>query len=199
LLGPKVPGQLVWILFFFIFGAVLIARISMDRRHFRTRPALRAGHWRPCLVGTAGLCRGFNGFINALLIVLIWWSTHRLTYDSTLIDDKQDASGAGLLQVVGLDDKAQPGKPAEETAPQQVKKRKREPGGLEGWFQRYQKYRAEANQRPHAPGVWVVWFSLAALPLFGIGQSLIPPVDAQRRRYAFWLMAIYVGSGLGCW
>jgi hypothetical protein len=46
-------------------------------------------------------------------------------------------------------------------------------------------------------GHWVVYFSLAALPLFGLGQSLIPVEDAGRRRYAFWLMIVYVASGLG--
>jgi hypothetical protein len=46
-------------------------------------------------------------------------------------------------------------------------------------------------------GRWVVYFSLAALPLFGLGQSLIPADDGGRRRYAFWLMTVYVASGLG--
>jgi hypothetical protein len=46
-------------------------------------------------------------------------------------------------------------------------------------------------------GLWVVYFSLAALPLFGLGQSVIPADDVGRRRYAFWLMTVYVGSGLG--
>jgi hypothetical protein len=46
-------------------------------------------------------------------------------------------------------------------------------------------------------GRWIVYFSLAALPLFGLGQSLIPADDDARRRYAFWLMSIYIASGLG--
>jgi hypothetical protein len=46
-------------------------------------------------------------------------------------------------------------------------------------------------------GRWVVYFSLAALPLFGLGQALIPAADEGRRRYAFWLMSVYVASGLG--
>src|SRR5262249_28173496 len=64
------------------------------------------------------------------------------------------------------------------------------------WWQRYQRYRAERKKR-HTPGVWVVYFSLAALPLFGLGQSLIPVEHEGRRRYAFWLLTLYVGSGLG--
>ncbi len=206
LLGPKCPGQLTWILFFFVFGAVLIARISMTAGIDDRAPLY--GLIVGVLVWIAmrqyvkypddSQLANYDWLVNALLIVIVWWSTHRLTWDSTLIDDSHDASGAGLLQVAGLDDTPQAAKPvAVAAAPEQAKKRKREMGGLVGWVRRYQKYREEVNKRPHAPGVWVVWFSLAALPLFGIGQSLIPPADVASRRYAFWLMAVYVGSGLG--
>ena len=51
--------------------------------------------------------------------------------------------------------------------------------------------------KPHAPGVWVVYFSLAALPLFGLGQLLIPATQQGRRGYAFGLLVVYVASGLG--
>lgn len=52
-----------------------------------------------------------------------------------------------------------------------------------------------SNKRPH--GLFVVWFTLAALPLFGIGQSLIPVGDVDRRNSAFWRMTMYVGCCLG--
>ena len=45
--------------------------------------------------------------------------------------------------------------------------------------------------------MWIVYFSLAALPLFGLGQLAIPVYQESRRRYAFCLLAIYVASGLG--
>ena len=53
------------------------------------------------------------------------------------------------------------------------------------------------KRRPHAPGVWIVYFSLAALPLFGLGQLLLPSGDMERRRWAFQLLCVYVASGLG--
>src|SRR5205807_2894621 len=65
------------------------------------------------------------------------------------------------------------------------------------WWARYRRYREQKRRRRHNPGVWVVYFSLAALPLYGVGQSLIPADDLERRRAAFWLMTVYVGSGLG--
>ena len=45
--------------------------------------------------------------------------------------------------------------------------------------------------------MWIVYFSLAALPLFGLGQLAIPVAQESRRLYAFCLLAIYVASGLG--
>ena len=49
---------------------------------------------------------------------------------------------------------------------------------------------------PHTPGVWVIYFALAALPLFALGQSLIEPEDGDRRHKTFLQMAVYVGSAL---
>jgi hypothetical protein len=45
--------------------------------------------------------------------------------------------------------------------------------------------------------VWVIYFSLAALPLFGLGQWFIQTQDLERRRHAFWMLCAYVASGLG--
>src|SRR5205823_13474419 len=55
----------------------------------------------------------------------------------------------------------------------------------------------EDKAKRRTPGVTVVWFSLAALPIFGLGQALIPVDATGRRQYVFWLMIVYVGSGLG--
>jgi hypothetical protein len=42
----------------------------------------------------------------------------------------------------------------------------------------------------------VLYFSLAALPLFGIGQYWIPASDVGRRRYVFFLLLVYVAAAL---
>src|SRR5262245_35015558 len=196
-------ARLQWILFFFVFGAVLIARMSMTNE-----VAGRAGIYGLvlgflvwlALVSYVEYPRGSSvaavGWaINLGLLAVTWWSAHRLTWDCTLIDDNVDASGSGLLDAAGLEagtaaDAAPAGEPAEE--PKQRPKR-----GLVGWWQRYRRYRAERARPPRAPGVGLGCCSLAALPLFGLGQSLIPPADVGRRRYVFWLMIVYVGSGLG--
>jgi hypothetical protein len=200
--------RLHWILFFFVFGAVLIARISMQGDI-----ADRAGLYGTILGGLvwiallmyvdwqhAGSLAPFGWAIDLGLIAIVWWCAHRLTWDCTMIDETVDASGAGLLEVAGLE-QAPAATPAASAGQAKTEERKaktpREEPGLFGWWGRYRRYREEQRQRPHAPGVWVVYFSLAALPLFGLGQSLIKPDETERRQYAFWLMTIYVGSGLG--
>ncbi|MEX2317136.1 MAG: DUF4129 domain-containing protein, partial [Pirellulales bacterium] len=48
----------------------------------------------------------------------------------------------------------------------------------------------------HPPGLWVLYFSLVALPRLGVGQHWIPPAEVGRRRYAFALLAVYVAAAL---
>jgi Domain of unknown function (DUF4129) len=210
-------GSLQWILFFFIFAAVLIARMTMGDI------ASRAGIYGLVLglvvwlalqrfveypAGSSMVQWGWA--INLGLMALIWWSAHRLTWDCTLLDDNADPGAAGLLETAGLQkDDADPqeatppvpARAASEPDPSARKtKKKKKPsaqsGGLSAWWQRYCKFRAERKEK-RVPGVWVVYFSLAALPLFGIGQAQIPADQVERRHYAFWLMVVYVGSGLG--
>ncbi|MGO9108500.1 MAG: DUF4129 domain-containing protein [Thermoguttaceae bacterium] len=164
--------------------------------------------------------------INCGLIGLIWWCAHKLTWDCTMIDETEPSSGEGLLDAAGLGKrtKAAPrgagpkstrrssnsavpaARAGESSAPQAVRGQvpsdnrdnpetnpgrgdPRPPGRWNNWRQ--------PHGKPHAPGVWIVYFSLAALPLFGLGQLAIPAAQLGRRRYAFCLLAIYVASGLG--
>src|SRR5262249_32849780 len=117
--------------------------------------------------------------INLGLIAIIWWSAHRLTWDCTLIDEEVDASGAGLLEVAGLERANAEARERESAGAQQGRAEARSRAPALTWLRRYAKFREERKKQPHAPGVWVVYFSLAALPLFGLGQSQIPPEEAS--------------------
>ena len=168
----------------------------------------------------------FSFLINLGLIGLIWWSADKLTWDCTVIDENEEDSGEGLLEAVGLDRPGKaalqkeiapstaqqepspsPGETAEPSdalppaartegvsnqpvAANSPKRPKQKPAG---WWQRFVKRR----RRPHAPGVWIVYFSLAALPLFGIGQMFLPAGSLAARQYAFCLLCVYTASGLG--
>jgi hypothetical protein len=187
-------GRLRWILFFFVFGAVLIARISMEDGIAERAPLygiiLGLATWlglNMYVQYPSDLPLGpINWLINFGFIVLIWWCAHQLTRDCTYIDDNVEASGQGLLQVAGLEK----GEQAEEEITGDDSKESL------NWWERFQRFRAQRKKR-HAPGTWVVYFSLAALPLFGLGQALIPVEEGDRRFNAFLLMGVYTACGLG--
>ncbi len=184
--------RLQWVLFFFVFGMVLVARISM-------RSDIASRFWIYGAVLSLLTYLGMHLFveypeeirtlavpINLVLIVVVWWCSHRLTWDCTNVDEDTDLSGQGVLQAAGLE--AQP--PAR---PDEAQQEKEQPAS---WWQRFQRYR-EQRRKKRTLGVWVVYFSLAALPIFGLGQALIPLTAPERRAFTFWLMTVYVACGLG--
>jgi len=189
--------RLHWVMTCFVFAAVLIARISIEDGFERAAPF---GAALAILVGIAANrfmeYRGdwvddFGWIINFGIIGLVWWCIHQLTWDCTVIDEDQDASGEGLMQVVGLERPADAGN-ASGVSPEKEIEGTTSREVPAGFWQRY----LQSQRQPHTPGVWVVYFSLAALPIFGIGQWFIPASDVAGRRYVFWLLGVYVASGL---
>ncbi|MEE2844137.1 MAG: DUF4129 domain-containing protein [Planctomycetota bacterium] len=124
-------------------------------------------------------------FVRIGIIAITWWSAHKLTWDSTVIFDHEDSSGQGLLQKVGLDSDTR------DPSDRKPKDAATVNGG--SWFERWQVNR----KKPHTPGVWVIYYSLAAMPLFGLGQTFIQVGHQELRTFCFQLGCIYVGSGLG--
>ncbi|MGF1581294.1 MAG: DUF4129 domain-containing protein [Gemmataceae bacterium] len=203
------PQRLLWTFFFYVFGAVLVSRMATQGDM-----ASKAGLYGPVLALLAwialiafvkfppGTLAGeFGWLINLGLVAVIWWSSHKLTMDSTIDEEKEDASGQGLLEVAGIDNdpKAKQEQSQSEPEPEksQQRRKKKQNTGLTAWMERLGKYREDQKKKPKTHGVWVVYFSLAALPLFGLGQAFIPVEETWSRQYAFMLLAIYVASGLG--
>ena len=193
-------GRLQYIFALFVIGAVLIGRISIEEG--RERAALFA---LPLGIATllainkfvqfqGGVADSLSFLINCGLIGVVWWSADKLTWDCTLIDESEEDTGEGLLETVGLDrpDRAALRREIEPVPaePEATTSRDESP---RGWWERF----VERRRRPHAPGVWVVYFSLAALPLFGVGQLFIPANDLAARQYAFRLLFVYTAGGLG--
>lgn len=182
-----------WILFWFVMGAVLVARIAIQEG--RDRGNMFGG----ALVLVVGLAVvRFVDAINVIatcwvLLAIIWWCAWKLTWDCTLIDEDEDASGEGLLEAAGLVGGQNPdtAAPAPGQKPAAVAF---DAAGLAGSTI---DDRAQSRSRPHAPGRWVVYFSLAALPIFGVGQLFIPVANIAGREFGFQLLAIYVASALG--
>jgi hypothetical protein len=193
--------RLQWELFFFVFGMVLISRVAIEQGSEKAGVygialgivvflALQAFIEYPPGTPTAS----FGWLINLVLMIIIWWCTNKLVWDCTYIDDKVDASGKGVLEAAGLDDA---GGDAEGSLPEEEPAGSKHLPATVAWWDRYRRYREAQRKKPHTPGVWVVYFSLAALPIYGLGQSLIPVDQPERRQRAFWFMVSYVGSGLG--
>src|SRR5258705_2930312 len=60
----------------------------------------------------------FSHLINLALMAVVWWCADKLTWDSTVIDDDEDASGEGLMQRIGVDGpEAAGGKKTEQQKP----------------------------------------------------------------------------------
>jgi hypothetical protein len=203
--GRPYEGRVLWFLFWSVFGIVWVARIAMHPA-IGTRArlyglVLGVVVWialqKFISVGqVTGLenpvFRPFDWAVSLGFFALIWWCANRLTWDCTFIDDAVDASGKGVFEAAGLEGDNLP------TAASESPGKDEDAGeGFSGWLERYRRYREEQRKQPHTPGVWVVYFSLAALPLFGLGQALIPVEAVDRRRYAFWLLGIHTASGLG--
>ena len=207
LYAGQYEGRLVYTFFFYVIGCVLVARISIRFG------AYRAGVYTVCLAGACflamlafveyptALTRAIGPVINLFLMALVWWAANKLTWDCTQLDEDQKSSGRGILAAAGLDgtksttaaeddEEFDPDRSATATG-------NKKDATPVGWLERWQKYREWQKKKPHTPGVWVLYFALAALPLFALGQSVIASDDDARRSAIFWEMALYVGSALG--
>jgi len=182
-------GRVTCILGLFVMAIVLIGRISIEEGNER---AILFALPLAIVVGLAISRFSDGGLLHWGLMGLCWWSAHKLTWDCTVIDEEKDASGQGLLQIVGLDGSGRTEFETPEKAPDENGEAAAYQPVTASWEREEKKKR-----KPHAPGVWIVFFSLAALPLFGLGQRFIPVADVASRRHAFMLLLVYVASGLG--
>src|SRR5579872_344949 len=216
----KYSGRLLYTLFFFVLGAVLVARIAIEKDSTRASGyGLLLGIVTYIALLTyveypgGGWLKTFGWLVNLGLMLLIWWSAHKLTWDCTNIDEKRKGAGRGILSAAGLDvdaketgdsrgqesgDRSQEteNKDGKSSTKRKSKKKKQPDSRLWDWIDNYKKHREAQQKGPHTPGVWVIYFALAALPLFALGQSLVDPKDEERRQATFLQMAVYVGSAL---
>jgi hypothetical protein len=172
-----------WVVFWFVMAVVLVSRIGIEQGTGQAAVyglALAAATWLYLMRIHPAY------FLGVVLLGTVWWCAHKLTWDCTLIDDDVDASGSGLLQTAREGRKFKP----EETPSGPVGKKAAAISG----FKNDRKRRAAL---PHPPGLWVVYFSLVALPLFGIGQMLLPGGDTNSRRAGFAFLFVYMAATVG--
>lgn len=167
-------GQVHWTLFWFTVASVLVSRISIENGSTH-------GSLYGLALGAATALR-MVGFLGAplgalLLLGVVWWCASKLTWDCTVIDDDEDASGEGLLQHAGFEASGGEGAASAEGAPPAPR-----PGD---------------SRKAHAPGVWVIYVSLGALPVFGFGQWMLPLSDSEARLQGLFLALLFFASASG--
>jgi len=225
-----------WILFWFVVGAVLVARIAMEQGRAQASIFLLG------LAGATSLAifkfASDGPLVPIICLGIVAWCADKLTWDCTLIDESEDASGEGLLQVAGVADEAElpaeyagtdgsgndsgqrdsgprdsgdsadsgdgpdagDGEGASGSSASAAASARGTPGRRQEkvpFWRRVFLNESERAGKPHAPGLWVVYFSLAALPIFGFGQTMIPETRPDSRHFAFRCLLAYVGAGLG--
>jgi hypothetical protein len=171
-----IVDSLRWVMFWFVLAIVLVSRIGIEQG---------TGHAMVYGLGLAAavwlyMMRLFPAFILDLaLLAIVWWCANKLVWDCTLINENEDASGNGLLQSAADGSFSVP-----------VEKSREEGSNQKTGHQKQ-------SAAPHPPGLWVVYFSLAALPLFGIGQVLLPGGDSAARHAGFVFLFIYLAAAFG--
>jgi hypothetical protein len=191
-------GSVRWVVFWFVMAVVLVSRIGIEEGPGRAAVyglALAGATW----IYLVQIHPAY--FLGVIMLGTVWWCAHKLTWDCTLIDDDVDASGSGLLQTVREGRKFKP--EAEPTggkttagsgcSVEPVARNRRTAPTL----QNSDTARKRRAAIPHPPGLWVVYFSLVALPLFGIGQMLLPGGDTDSRRAGFAFLFVYMAATVG--
>jgi len=169
-------GGVRWVMFWFVMAIVLVTRIGIEQ----TRQYAFAYGAALALATAFYLIVMYPAFLLGIILLgIVWWCAHKLTWDCTVIEDDDDASGSGLLQTAG-------------EAKTFLSAKKKPAKGAEG----------KANPEPttagsHAPGLWVVYFSIAALPLFGFGQALLPADGSAAGHGGFYYLVTYIAAAAG--
>jgi hypothetical protein len=160
-------GSARWVLFWFVIAIVLVSRIAIEKS------SEHAALYGLALAATVWLylARMSPSYLFSMVLLgIVWFCANKLVWDCTLIDDDEDSSGQGLLQ------KSAPVTPTT-PLPKSKPKRKRIVSS--------------------SPGRWVMYFSLAALPLFGIGQMLLPAGTGSARQRGLAFLFLYMAAALG--
>ena len=182
-------SRLGYIWFMFILGTVNIARLSIEQS--RAYATIYAAVLGIATFFVLSRFQTFNGaaaaiapVVNFFVLAGVWFLADRITYDCTLIDDDDDASGQGLLDGMSSRD----GETAEEPKAAAV-------GGSDVAGATEATAKPRRRKKKHQPGRTVLWLAAAALPVFGAGQAFLRN-DPALQKSALFALAIYLFATL---
>ena len=181
------PARAAWVLLMYTMGSVAVARIAIEQdRKYSIGYALALG--LAAFVVLAGYLS--NVVFCLILLVVIGYLADRIVHDCTLIDDSQDASGQGLIDVGSsffkdLQEQAAASKPdasqSQETETENA--------------QDSTPQKKRCKRKGHQPGRTVMYLAMGALPMFGLGQFLLK-ADGSTWGTAQRLLMLYLFSAL---
>ena len=178
--GPH-TARMYWVLGLFTFASVLVARISIEEGRERAQLFGWALAIATLITSIQLIEFSFLAILSPLvligLIFVVMWTSNKLTWDCTVVDNSRDVSSSGLLERL----KSSWSDRSSELDSQDS-----------GWS----KFRQLLMTGSHAntPGTWVIYFALVAFPVFGIGQWF---VRAQAATWIYVLFAVYFAAALG--
>jgi len=204
--GADTPWN--YYLFWYIFGMVLTARISLTQEI-----ANRASLYSLILAGAvwmflAGLVKvpglleihvsqefmtlWVARAIAAILLGLGWFLSWKITIDVTDIEENTRVKSGGHFDLAPEAQSQNAPLERYDDSGQKLRKLKKD--------SRIPKvpvvdFVSEAKSR--SPGIWVIGFVLICLPIFAGGQFLVPSSDPERRVYGLVLTGIFFGCALG--
>lgn len=177
------PGRVSWTILMFTLGTVGIARVAIEKdRAYSLGYAVILG-----AVSLFSMMKFVDSILATVLILaVIAYLADWVVRDCTLIDEEADSSDQGLIGSGQLQFGGSKQDPVRQQADMQAD------GELEvAPEQKRRKKKRAASQ----PGRSVLYLSLAALPLYGLGQFMIRSDDATWARaqqlLAFYLFAAF--------
>ena len=188
----EMAGGIRWMMFWFVLAIVLVSRIGIEQS------PTHAGVYGAGLAAAAGLflIQTHPAFLLGIIcLAVIWWSAHQLVQDCALIDETEDSTHQGLLQKTTKKTakkpqaiSSQPWKNLAGEKAARIRKRKSKSRPTN-------EKKDKQSSRP--PGRRVLYFSLAALPLFGLGQWFAEARNAGAGQSGFPLLVAYFAAACG--
>lgn len=195
--GPH-TARLCWVFGLFTFASVLVSRVSIESGRERGRIfgfalGLAAFVTSFTLVEFEG---EFGVIMEPILLItficVVMWSAAKLTWDCTVIDKSRDISATGITELVRRrfrgDDKESPAN--SDVGEESHAASDAQAGNLIRAFFR------SKGERKNTPGIWVFYFSMAALPIFGIGQWFVKANSQGGYGWVVFLFGVYLAAGL---
>lgn len=189
----EMAGGVRWVMFWFVLAVVLVSRIGIEQS------PIHAGVYGAGLAAAAWLflLQTHPAFLLGIVcLAVVWWSAHQLVQDCTLIDDDQDFTHQGLLQ--NTTDKPTKRMQATLSQPSQNLASEKAADLLQKQKSKSRRINWKKDKRAaRPPGRRVLSFSLAALPLFGLGQWFAAARNSDAGQSGFPFLVAYFAAACG--